>query len=270
MTSLDSLIGHLGLRGLKQGSGCIERKRTMGRFKTWCLGCLSGGMIAAAGFATAEARPVLVELFTSQGCSSCPPADAFLHELSAREDVIALALHVDYWDYIGWKDSFAKPAFTKRQKAYAKAGGRRAIYTPQMIIAGVDHVVGTHKEDAAILIQRHARRDTGVDLSAMRDASGRVTIRAEADANASDIKASGPLIVYLVKYSPHETVEITRGENGGRTIGYTNVVTDWAVIGEWDMAAPLMMQTTVTDDAPGVVILQHKSTGPVMAAAHLR
>jgi hypothetical protein len=222
-------------------------------------------MIAAAGFATAETRPVLVELFTSQGCSSCPPADAFLHELSAQPDVIALALHVDYWDYIGWKDIFAKPAFTKRQKAYAKAGGRRAIYTPQMIIAGQDHVVGTHREDATILIQRHARRDTGVDLSAVRDASGMVTIRAEADA-----KASGPLVVYLVRYSPHETVEITRGENGGRTIGYTNVVTDWTLIGEWDMAGPLMLQTTVTDDAPGVVILQHKNTGPVMAAAHLR
>lgn len=222
-------------------------------------------MIAAAGFATAETRPVLVELFTSQGCSSCPPADAFLHELSTQPDVIALALHVDYWDYIGWKDIFAKPAFTKRQKAYAKAGGRRAIYTPQMIIAGQDHVVGTHREDATILIQRHARRDTGVDLSAVRDASGMVTIRAEADA-----KASGPLVVYLVRYSPHETVEITRGENGGRTIGYTNVVTDWTLIGEWDMAGPLMLQTTVTDDAPGVVILQHKNTGPVMAAAHLR
>ena len=133
----------------------------MAQVRAWITGWLSGVLMAVAGIAAAESRPVVVELFTSQGCSSCPPADAFLHELSQRDDVIALALHVDYWDYIGWKDIFAQPAFTKRQKAYAKAGGRRSVYTPQMIIGGQDHVVGTHEENASALIQQHAAAERG-------------------------------------------------------------------------------------------------------------
>lgn len=237
----------------------------MRQFQAWVTGCLSGGLIAIAGLAAADTKPVLVELFTSQGCSSCPPADAFLHELSARDDVIALALHVDYWDYIGWKDSFAQPAFTKRQKAYAKSGGRRSVYTPQMIIAGQDHVIGTHEEDVGILIRRHILRDSGVELSASKDAAGQMTIRAEAPADVG-----GPLIIYLVRYTPHQTVEITRGENAGKTVGYTNVVTEWSTIGEWDATTPLVMQTEVTGDAPGVVILQKRNAGAVVAATYLR
>jgi len=213
----------------------------------------------------AETRPVVVELFTSQGCSSCPPADAFLHELSKRDDVIALALHVDYWDYIGWKDSFAKPAFTSRQKAYAKAGGRRSVYTPQLIIGGQDHVVGTHEENAAALIQQHALIDTGVQLQAKRDSAGLITVRAQAQEGVV-----GPLVVYVVRYAPSEAVEITRGENAGNTITYTNVVTDWSAVGEWDLSAPLMLQATVEGDAPGVVLLQHKGIGPILAAARIR
>ena len=93
--------------------------------------------------ATAQENPVVVELFTSQGCSSCPPADALMHDLAAREDVIPLALHVDYWDYIGWKDPFGNPAHADRQRAYAAAGNRRTIYTPEMVVGGVTDIVGT-------------------------------------------------------------------------------------------------------------------------------
>lgn len=237
----------------------------MGRFTGWITGAVSGGLIAVAGIASADTRPVVVELFTSQGCSSCPPADAFLHELSQRDDVIALALHVDYWDYIGWKDSFAQPAFTARQKAYANSGGRRSVYTPQMIIGGLDHVVGTHEEDAATLIQRHAGLDTGVEVALERDGSGVLTIRAEAEAGVK-----GPMIVQLVRYAPSQTVEITRGENAGRVVVYANVVTEWVTIGEWDLSAPLMLQTRTAGDAPAVVILQRPGAGPIMAAARLR
>ncbi|MDD9706229.1 DUF1223 domain-containing protein [Seohaeicola sp. SP36] len=237
----------------------------MGRFTTWMTGIVSSGLIATAGMVSAETRPVVVELFTSQGCSSCPPADAFLHELSKRDDVIALALHVDYWDYIGWKDSFAQPAFTQRQKAYAKSGGRRSVYTPQMIIGGQDHVVGTHEEDAGALIKRHAAVQTGVSVTADRDGAGMVTIRAEAQDGVP-----GPLVVYIVGYSPSQRVEITRGENAGRTVDYANVVTDWVTVGEWDLSAPLMLQAQSDREKPAVVILQHNGTGPIMAAAHLR
>jgi hypothetical protein len=237
----------------------------MGRIRGWITGCLSAGFIAFAGIAVAESRPVVVELFTSQGCSSCPPADAFLHELSKRDDVIALALHVDYWDYIGWKDVFAQPAFTKRQKAYAKAGGRRSVYTPQLIIGGQDHVVGTHEENASALIQQHAAADHGVVLRAEKDSAGTVTVRAEAQAGVS-----GPMVVYLVRYMPRKEVEITRGENAGKTIAYTNIVTDWSAIGEWDPATPLMLQSPAQGDTPGVVLLQQKGIGAIMAAAHIR
>lgn len=95
---------------------------------------------AAPGFA--QRAMVVVELYTSQGCSSCPPADALLHDLAEREDVIALALHVDYWDYIGWKDEFAHPQHAQRQRAYAQKAKRRSIYTPEFIVQGQTDVVG--------------------------------------------------------------------------------------------------------------------------------
>lgn len=239
----------------------------MGHIRAWITGCLTGGLIAAAaaGTAMAETRPVVVELFTSQGCSSCPPADAFLHELSQREDVIALALHVDYWDYIGWKDSFAQPAFTQRQKAYAKTAGRRSVYTPQMIVAGQDHVVGTHEEDAKSLILRHAAVQTGVSVALERAPDGRLVIRGVAGQGAV-----GPLSVHLVRYAPSQQVEITRGENAGRLMDYANVVTEWSTIGEWDLSAPLQIMAPSGGNQPAVVILQRKGAGPIVAAARLR
>lgn len=237
----------------------------MGPFTGWITGLLTSGLIAAAGYAAAETRPVVVELFTSQGCSSCPPADAFLRELSQRDDVIALALHVDYWDYIGWKDIFAQPAFTARQKAYAKSGGRRSVYTPQMIVGGQDHVIGTHEQDAAELIQKHAAVETGVNLRVTRDSGGQFTIRAEAQPGVT-----GPIIVQLVRYEPLHTVEITRGENKGRTVDYSNVVTEWSVVGEWAVSEPLLLTVQPETQGSAVVILQRKDAGPIMAAAHLR
>jgi hypothetical protein len=239
----------------------------MGQIRAWIAGCLTGGLIAAASAGTAQAdtRLVVVELFTSQGCSSCPPADAFLHELSQRDDVIALALHVDYWDYIGWKDSFAQPAFTQRQKAYAKAAGRRSVYTPQMIVSGEDHVVGTHEEYANSLILRHASVQTGVRVALERAPDGQLVIRGDAGQGVA-----GPLVVQLVRYIPSQRVEITRGENAGRQMDYANVVTEWTTIGEWDLSAPLQIKAPGAGNQPAVVILQRKGAGPILAAARLR
>ncbi len=97
----------------------------------------------------------MVELFTSQGCSSCPPADAYLAHLATEPDVIALALHVDYWDYIGWTDKFGSPPFTERQKAYARAEGHRTIYTPQMIVNGTERIAGTNPAQVESDIRHH-------------------------------------------------------------------------------------------------------------------
>ena len=112
--------------------------------------------------------PVVVELYTSQGCSSCPPADAFLHDLAKRDDVIALALHVDYWDYIGWKDSFAKPEYTDRQHAYAHAANATTVYTPQMVINGKDHVIGSRPMEVIDQVMRHREAVTPVDVTVSR------------------------------------------------------------------------------------------------------
>ena len=105
-----------------------------------CAAALSIMSLGLPG--AAQDSPVVVELFTSQGCAACPPADALLGELARHEDVIALALHVDYWDYIGWEDVFARPEFTQRQHAYGHAAGSTVVYTPQMIVGGQERVVG--------------------------------------------------------------------------------------------------------------------------------
>ncbi len=131
------------------------------------IGAATGlwAVCAVAAFAQGTDNPVVVELFTSQGCSSCPPADAILGDLAGRDDVIALALHVDYWDYIGWKDTFADPSYTKRQRAYARVAGARNIYTPQMVVGGMDHLVGVRPMELSDLIERHNAKDSTIDLN---------------------------------------------------------------------------------------------------------
>ena len=119
--------------------------------------------------AFAQDRPVVVELFTSQGCSSCPPADELFAALSEREDVIALAFHVDYWDYIGWKDPFGAPAHAERQRAYAITGGRTSIYTPEMIVNGKTDVVGAKPVELMEAINKHKSDAPQVDLRIARD-----------------------------------------------------------------------------------------------------
>jgi hypothetical protein len=222
------------------------------------------GWIAVAGVLQAEENPIVVELFTSQGCSSCPPADAYFGaELAGREGVIALALHVDYWDYLGWKDNFANPAFTKRQKNYARAAGQRMIYTPQMIIGGRDHVVGNHPEEIESILaaQRSVLSPVQVRIERLGE---RVRIVAAA------VESPGPMLVHLVRYEPEDEVAIKRGENAGRKLSYANIVTDWHVIAEWDGQAPLEIEAPAAGDAPVVTLVQGKGNGPIWAADRVR
>lgn len=220
--------------------------------------------LAGTGLAQpATGSPVVVELYTSQGCSSCPPADELLEQIAGRADVIALALHVDYWDYIGWKDTFGNPAFTKRQRAYAAVAGVRTIYTPQMIVGGMDHLVGVRPAELAALLSRHAARARPVGLRLDRVGDGvRVTA------------AAAPLpkgaVVQLVRYRPHERVEIRQGENAGKAIDYSNIVTEWRRVVDWDGRADLSLTVAAPGGDPVVVILQEPGPGPVIAAAALR
>ncbi|MCU9848756.1 DUF1223 domain-containing protein [Defluviimonas sp. WL0024] len=227
------------------------------------LGCWLGVMGAAIA-EEKDTEPVLVELYTSQGCSSCPPADAILAGLSARDDVIALALHVDYWDYIGWKDHFASPRYSDRQRAYARVAGVGTVYTPQMIVAGRDHLIGVRPAQLEDLIRRFRAQPSPVALDLART-GGKVRVRAEARA---------PLrhgaFVQLVRYTPSERVEISHGENAGRTIDYANIVTDWKKVADWDGAQALTLDLAAPGDEAVVVIIQEPGPGPVLAARQLR
>ena len=221
-------------------------------------------LILAAAPLRAADRPVVVELFTAQGCSSCPPADALLTELAARDDVIALALHVDYWDYIGWKDRFADPRFTKRQKAYARAAGTKTVYTPQMIVQGTAHVIGNRPAEVAEAIARFEGRPAPVAVEMTRRGD-MLDIRLTADAALPD-----DAVVQLVRYEPAQRVEITRGENAGRTLLYSNIVTAWDRLDAWDGRDAWTRSVEMDADTPCAVIVQSGGAGRILGAARLR
>ena len=223
--------------------------------------------MGAAGMAGAEdsgRSPVVVELYTSQGCSSCPTADEILASLAQRGDVIALALHVDYWDYIGWKDVFADPRYTERQRAYARVAGARTIYTPQMIVAGMDHLVGARPAELTALIKRHAAMPVAVQMHLRRE-GGAVVVAAEA---VGALRQGA--VVPLGRHKPEESVQIRAGENAGRKISYHNIVTTWQKVGDWDGKSALSMRLDVPAGLSAVVILQEPGPGRILAAARLK
>ena len=223
--------------------------------------------VAQAGDTVAKS-PVVVELFTSQGCSSCPPAEAFLSELAPRKDVIALEFHVDYWDYIGWKDAFAKPSFTKRQKDYVSSLKGRYAYTPQMVIDGRAHVVGSHRDEVESLIERYRTEDVGGPAVKIRyqDKDDLVDVSVGADS-----RESGTYDVMLFTFDkPHET-DVRRGENRGRMLTNANVVREIIPLGTWSgKAATYKASLSGKDGNAGcAVLVQKHDLGPVLAAAKI-
>lgn len=216
----------------------------------------------AVGAAQAGSGPVVVELFSSQGCAACPPADRLVAELAQREDVLPLALHVDYWDYIGWADTFADPAFSRRQKEYARRAGRDMIYTPQMIVDGRDEIAGAKPMQLAEAIARGAAHDRRVEIEVSRQ-GGAVVARL----TPRDGLGEGPFDVHIVQYAPLLQVEITRGENAGRRMDYANVVRDWRRLGRWDGTAPAEFRTQVDPGLRAAILVQRAGLGPIVAAA---
>ncbi|WP_170382701.1 DUF1223 domain-containing protein [Ruegeria atlantica] len=218
-----------------------------------------------ASSVVAENDPVVVELFTSQGCSSCPPADRLLHDLVQRDDVIGLALHVDYWDYIGWEDEYAIPGHTRRQRAYARQGERSMIYTPQMVVNGQHDVVGAQSRELDQLINAHLSAAPEAEVKAARSGQD-VTV------NVTPIELDEDEVydVRLVQYSPMRHASIRRGELAGHELDYANVVESWQLVGQWDGVAPQKFSAVLTSDLPAVVLVQRAGHGPIVAATKVK
>ena len=193
------------------------------------ISTLAAGGAMAQG--TMASRPVVVELFTSQGCSSCPPADSLLGELiQDHPKLIALTLPVDYWDYIGWKDTLASPSFTARQKAYAAVRSDHHIYTPQAVVNGVAHVVGSDRAEleAAASSAFGKQGALSVTLSTRPDDKG---LQVEAGAAPQGAPREGAF--WLFQIARERIVAIGRGENSGHTVTYSNVVRQMKKLGDW-------------------------------------
>lgn len=203
-----------------------------------------------------QRQPVVVELFQSQGCSSCPPADAVLNALAARPDVIALNFAVTYWDQLGWKDTFAKPAFTARQWDYARRGGRSTVSTPQMIVGGRTAIVGSRAPEVAAVIARAQAEPSGPVL---RIDGASVAIPAGKPATAAT--------VWLVRYDPRTIeVPIRAGENGGWTLPHRNIVRTLTAIGTWTGPAVRFALPPAVAGTNAAVLLQAGRGGPIIAA----
>ncbi|MCX5477627.1 DUF1223 domain-containing protein [Kaistia geumhonensis] len=224
------------------------------------------------GSAGAEGEKVtaVLELFTSQGCASCPPADEALESFAKRADIVALSLSVDYWDYQGWKDTLAEHAFTSRQKAYASARGDRQVYTPQMIVNGRVHVVGSNEEAIERAIAEGPAPSVPISVGMMGDA-----IRVSVGAAGKGEPKKATLVLAL--YERHVKVPIERGENRGRTLSYYNVVRRLRPIAVW-RGEPLKVdlpmaeyRETGTDGC--AVFLQEEAAdggpGAIIGAAHV-
>ena len=215
-----------------------------------------------------DRRAVVVELYTSQGCNSCPPADRLLGQLAKRDDLITLTFNVDYWDYLGWKDTLASPANTERQRHYAAAMRNRTVYTPQMVIGGRQHAVGSDRSAVEAAIETERLRANGRPELRLEHRDGRVLIHL-GPSGRDDTNAT----VWLVRYDQRRDVPIERGENAGDNLVYYNVVRDMRALGQWRGQA-MEMDLSRAELAEGgrdgcAIIVQKGPVGPILAAASI-
>jgi hypothetical protein len=231
--------------------------------RAWLAAAVCCGAVAAS--TPPPAVTGVLELFTSQGCSSCPPADAFLSAIARNPDIVAVSFPVDYWDYIGWKDTLAAPAFGARQRAYAAAHGEPHVYTPQAVVDGLVGVVGSDRRDVEMAISAGKGRDGAVSLPMRLSRSDGSIVIDVADGDG------GPADVLVLRVARTKTVQIGRGENAGRSVTYTNVVRAIDKVGDWTggMATYTFRDSRADDE--GYVILLQKGTlekpGAILAAA---
>ena len=183
----------------------------------------------AAAAAEVKRPLAVVELFTSQGCNSCPPADEYLAELAGRGDIVALSYHIDYWDYLGWRDTLGSPANTERQRAYGRSFGDRSVYTPQAIINGRQHMSGAKRHDIAATMKSLADAGNGMTVDVSASYSGESILIDLGQGSGYPRKAH----VVIAYFEPASRIEIARGENRGRIITYRNSVMSLQTVGMW-------------------------------------
>ena len=221
---------------------------------------MASALLCFAAAAHAQLRPTVVELFTSEGCSSCPPAEAYIGELGRRPDVLALAFHVDYWDDLGWRDRFGLPEAVRRQNVYAKALGLSSVYTPQVVLDGRHDFVGS---DRASINRALSGNRTGAPVSVtVQDGEVLINLGVQQGVASSDVT--------LIAYQRSAVTAIGRGENSGRTLTEFNIVRSIKTLGRWDgqvqqYHAP--MKTIPNDCTDVAVLVQPVGQGLIIGAA---
>jgi hypothetical protein len=230
---------------------------------------IAGLLVLSSGLANAGEPRAVVELFTSQGCSSCPAADKLLGELAGDPSLVAVSVPIDYWDYLGWKDTLGSPAHSARQRAYARLRGDRQVYTPQIVVNGSTHVLGSD----------HSAVERAITVTDRNAAIMSVPVLISVGANNLNIKvAAGKehigAEVWLCPLARSVPVEIGRGENHGRTVTYYNVVRRWLKLGDYagtEAVWNVPMADIVGDDIDGAAVLvqqgSHDKPGIILGAA---
>ena len=217
------------------------------------------------------APPVVVELFTSQGCSSCPPADALLGELSKRGDVLTLGFHVDYWDYIGWKDPYASKIATKRQRQYAEGFKLSFVYTPQMVVNGVAESVGSDRAGIEAAVEKaKARPAVHPSLALERRGDGGLLVHV----GAAEVRRSAT--VWLACFDRQRSTPVPRGENAGSTLTNYHIVRHFESLGTWkgtlldlSVGPDVVAEYAGRPDQDLAVLVQADGVGPILAAERL-
>ena len=229
------------------------------RLGTLPLAALAATWLASSAPAADSSRPTVVEIFQSQGCSSCPPANAVFNSIADRPDILALSFAVTYWDRLGWKDIFAHPAYTARQWEYSKAGRRTHVSTPQVIVNGRGVLVGSNPEEVAAFIKRYDRGSSGPAIARAVD---KVTI--------SGGRASGPANVWHIEYDPRvHQVPIRAGENGGRTLPHKNIVRSVRLLGKWNGKPAAFGVRPTTTPLRSAILVQDGPGGAILSATRI-
>jgi hypothetical protein len=226
------------------------------------------GLALAIAPARAEAPPVVLELFTSQGCSSCPAADALLGELARRPGVLALAFHVDYWNRLGWADPFSSAAATARQAAYVRRLAQPYAYTPELVANGSVHAVGSDRDAVERLLADAGAGSRGPAITVRRGQAGDFAVHIGGQIAGGEGPAA---VLWLVRFDRRQVTPVARGENGGRTLTNYQIVRTLEPVGAWQGAALELTVPGLSDERSGsALLLQQDGTGPILAAALLQ